>query len=315
MIQLPLFPTPSSVVIIKRTEILEAWTWLLRSMSPRPNRYDGLCVYDLKLWSDESSKDQPLSPTTWVIKVLSRLYLTSELGVLDDILNMVNGENTQDVVVPIGSLDEDVKKVVKSKARFRNALSEHLAFWIRLATAAKSRAASRFACSLPNVQPEDKGPDGLFLSAGAITKVEVQSVKNSISDPQAQVSTKTFRTSGRIPPKSKGKLLEDFYKFAYSHFGFTRLERDLVDLCRLLNIQADRKLRIALLSNTECSYNAVVVANYQYAEVELFKGYQYVTPDVQHRIATYIGSSDWPELAEQTRKSVEEILRRLRLLP
>jgi hypothetical protein len=249
----------------------------------------------------------PLKPTPEVAALLARLYLASGIGDLEAILDMANGNDPTDIVVPAGSLDEDVKKVIKSQPRFRTALSEHLAFWIRLATTAQCpEDCSRFACSLPNVQPEDKGPDGLFLSTGTTSRVEIQSVKNSIGNPQSLISTKRFRLKGTLSVYKK--LLEDFHRFAHENFGFVRLERLLADLCRLLHISTDRQIRIALLSNTECSYNAIVVADQQYADVELFQGYQYVTPEAKRRVATYIGSTKWTEVAEQTRRSVLQIL-------
>lgn len=227
---------------------------------------------------------------------------------------MVNSGRARDIVVPPGNLDEDVKKVIESRPRFRTALSEHVSFWLRLATTAQCPAGcSKFACSLPNVQPEDKGPDGLFLSTGTVSRVEVQSVKNSIGDPQPLLSTDRFRSKGCVSPR-KGKLLEDFHRFAHENFGFVRLERLLSSLCRVLDIPLSRQIRIALLSNTVCSYNAVVVADHQYAKVELFQGYQYVTQYAERRIATCVGSTKWAEVAEQTRRFVLQLLKRVGLM-
>jgi hypothetical protein len=313
--QLPLFPiqTATEIVIVPRQKASDAWNWLCATISPRPSPANQRCLYDCKLW-DNGGTQQPLHPATYVGELLGRLYLTSQLGDLESILSMANGCEAQDVIVPAGSLDKDVEGVVKSKSRFRAALSEHLAFWIRLATAAQAQTCSdRFACALPNVQPEDKGPDGLFLSTGPASQVEIQSVKNSINDPQSLVSTKRFRTNGRVSSKH-GKLLEDFYRFAHSHVGFVRLDRLLTDLCRLLDIPSDRKIRMALLSSTVCAYNAVVVADHQYEKADLFQGYEHITQDVQHRIATYIGSTSWSEVAEVTRKSVCQVLQNLGIL-
>jgi len=246
--------------------------------------------------------------------VLGTLYLVSELGDQDMILDMVSEGNAHAVIVPEGSLDEDVVKVIKSRARFRTALSEHLAFWTRLGTATQSsQDHPRFACSLPNVQPEDKGPDGLFLSTGAVSSVEIQSVKNSIGNPQSLLSTRQFRTRG-TPSTNKGKLLEDFHRFAHQNFGFIRLERLLFGLCKLLDLHSTKKIRMALLSDTECSYNAVIVADHQYAEAELFQGYQYITSDARRRIATYVGSTKWAQVAEQTRQYVFRNLEQLGLV-
>jgi hypothetical protein len=316
MQQLSLFPAEfaAEIVVINRYEILDAWNWLLKNMSSRPSHVSGLCLYDLKLWGNEP-KDKPLEPNISVACKLGCLCLTSELGDMDAITNMANGGEAQDIIVPTGSLDVDVRKVIESKRRFRTALSEHLAFWIRLATAARSEeGCSRFACSLPHVQPEDKGPDGLFLSTGEVNQVEVQSVKNSIDNPQSLLSTKQFRSKGLTSASGRGKLLEDLYQFAYKSLGFVRLSRLLSDLCQSLNVPSDQMIRMGLLSNTACLYNAVIVADHQYAEIELFQGYQYVAQNVEHRIATYIGSTSWSEVAEQTRRFVLKKLGRLGLL-
>jgi hypothetical protein len=312
---LPLHGDIAEITIVNGHELLDAWNWLVENMSPRPRQDDGLCIYDLKLWGGVSTR-QPLEPSYCIMCALGHLYLASELGDLNAILDMVHGNSAQDIIVPTGRLDADVRKVVESKRRFRTALSEHLAFWVRLATGAQTEdcSKSKFACSLPHVQPEDKGPDGLFLSTGEVNQVEIQSVKNSIGDPQSLLSTEQFRSKGRTSKSGKSKLLEDFYEYAYKNTGLVRLDRLLSDLCRLLNVPAVKSIRMGLLSNTTCSYNAVVVADHQYARIQLFRGYQYVAQSAKHRIATYIGSTRWNEVAEQTRQFALKKLRRLGLL-
>lgn len=306
---LPLFQGTNGIIVVRKHEVREAWNWLLENISPRPDQHCDVCIYDLKVWGSTDVK-QPLSPMDSVGAVLGRLYLTSELGDLGAIINMVNGADAQDVIVPPGDLDEDVKNVIKSKKRFRDGLSEHLAFWVCLATATQLyNDGSKFACVLPHVQAEDKGPDGLFLLVGLTTKVELQSVKNSKNDPSYLLSTKSFQKKGQVSSNARKRLLEEFYKFANQQSGFTRLSQRLSDLCGYLGVQADQKIRMALLSNTSCSYNAVVVADHQYARPDLFKGYQHVTRDIEHRIATYIGSTSWVEVAEATRQVVLQILK------
>lgn len=313
MTQLELFSV--EITVVSEREILDAWTWLMRSLSPRPVRDGGLCIYDLKLWGDGETR-RPLEPSGEIASMLGCLYLVSELGDLGLILDIVNAGAAQDLIVPSPVLDEDVKSVLNSKPRFLTGLSEHLAFWVRLATAKKSAEGdcSRFACYLPHVQPEDKGPDGLFFSVGTVSRVEVQSVKNSIGKPQSMISTKRFRLKGEVSASKKRKLLEEFYKFAHEHSGFVRLNRYLADLCNMLGVPADQRIRIALLSSTACSFNAVVVADQRHEKVELFQGYQYIVQDVSRRTATYIGSTYWSEVAESTRQSVMRKLKRLGLL-
>jgi hypothetical protein len=306
---LPLFQNTAEVVVVKTHEVREAWHWLLKNMSPRPDQNCSLCIYDLKVWSDADGQ-QPLSPTDLIGMMLGRLYLTSELGDLGAIINMVNGADAQDIIVPAGDLDEDVRNVIESRKRFRDGLSEHLAFWVCLATAAQLCSdGSKFACILPHVQVDDKGPDGLFLLVGLTSKVELQSVKNSEKDPAYLLSTKFFQKKGRVSSSARKRLLEEFHRFAYQRTGFTRLDRALSDLCERLGVHTDQRIRIALLSSTSCSYNAVVVADHQYARHDLFEGYQHVTKDAEHRVATYIGSTSWAKVAEIVRQSVLQTLK------
>lgn len=303
MQQLTLFPI--NVEIVSHDEIADAWQWLLDNISRRPGQPSQLCIYDLKIWGTGPQR-KPLTSESPMPRILGNLYLTSQLGDLDLVLAIVNREPAQDVVLPSKNLDEDVRNVVCSQPRFRTALSEHLAFWVRLATARKAHRGEslKFACSLPNVQPEDKGPDGLFFSCGSHNRVEIQSVKNSTRHPQSLISTRQFRLYGRLSSRSRSKLLEDFYKVARENSGFTRLGRRLAELCNALDVSADQRIRMALLSGETCAYNAVVVADHGYQDVSLFEGYAHVTPNAACRVATYIGSESWREVAESARRFV-----------
>lgn len=292
-----------SITIVDKNEIFEAWQWFLQNISPRPSTHCTLCTYDLKVWGNQA---QPLNPCSQIANILAKLYLVSQLEDIEIVLDLVKNNNSQDLSLISDRLDNDVKSVVKNERRFRNHLSEHLAFWVRLAVAVQSRNNfSDFACSRPNIQPEDKGPDGVFIETGKIDKVEVQSVKNSTSNPQGEISTKKFRQSGNVPD-SKPKQLEGFYKLAKENVGLVRLDKELADSLRVLKLSPKNTIRMGLLS--DCAYNAVVVADHQYANVELFEGYNYVTDNVERRIATYIGSTEWVAVAEETRKYVLKIL-------
>lgn len=79
MVQLRL---PFRVTIVTKYEILDAWNWLLKNMSPRPSQHCHLCIYDLKLWGDQSAS-HPLEPSPPIASLLGRLYLASELGDLE----------------------------------------------------------------------------------------------------------------------------------------------------------------------------------------------------------------------------------------
>lgn len=296
---------PLPITIIDKNEILDAWQWFLQNMSPRPSIHCNLCIFDLKVWG---SQTQPLSPGSQITEVLAKLYLVGELEDVEIVLDLVKNNNSQDLILPPGQLDDNIKKVVKNEKRFRNHLSEHLAFWVRLAVAVQSgNSFSDFACSRPHIIPEDHGPDGVFIGTGKIDKIEVQSVKNSISNPQKEISTQKFRQSGYIP-NSKPKQLEEFYKLVKENFGLVQLDRELADLLRVLKLSAEKTIRMGLVA--DCAYNAVVVADHQYAKIELFEGYNHVTHDVERRIATYIGSTEWTAVAEETRKFVLKTLKK-----
>jgi hypothetical protein len=255
--------------------------------------------FDLKVWGKQT---EPLNPCNKIAEVLGNLYLVSQLEDIEVVLDLARNSCSQDLVIPYGDLDEDIKRVIKNRKRFRNHLSEHLAFWVRLAIAAQSgNDFSDFACSRPNIQPEDKGPDGVFIGTGLIDRVEIQSVKNSTSNPQGLISSSKFRQKGEIP-NSKPKQLEEFYKLATENFGLVRIDKELADLLRVLKIPANKTIRMGLLA--DCSYNAVIVADHQYAKIELFEGYEHITQDAEQRVATYISSTKWVEVAEETRQFV-----------
>lgn len=271
---------PLAITIIYKNEILGAWHWFLQNMSPRPTTHSNLCIYDLKVWGTQT---QPLDPSSQIAEVLAKLYLFGELEDIEIVLDLIKNNNSQDLVLPSNHLDDDIKRVVKNERRFRNHLSEHLAFWVRLAVAIQSENTfSDFACSRPNIIPEDHGPDGVFIGIGTTDRVEVQSVKNSIVNPQGEISTKSFRQSGNVP-NNRPKQLEGFCKLARENFGLVRLDKELTDLLRVLNLSAEKTIRTGLLA--DCAYNAVVVADHQYAKVELFEGYNHVTHNVERRIA------------------------------
>ena len=296
-------PSLWPIVILQKQDILESWKWLIKLMSPRPNRDSGLCVYDQKMWG-KNTRCEPLSTEVSFVQNLASLYLTSQLADIGTILEIARNGKAQDIVVYDTCLDGDVKAVIESEDRFRDALSEHLAFWTRLATEVKGKYSAEFSISMPNFQPEDKGPDGLFLSIGSPDRVEVYSVKNTIRNPQPLVSSTQFRKNKK--PK-RYKQLDDFWLNANNGLGIGRLDRLLDQVFRALNVSPKKKIRIGLLS--QCAYNAVVVADHKYSSVDLFEGYQHINRDVEKRIATYIGATDWQQVAMLTRKHVKQLLR------
>lgn len=213
---------------------------------------------------------------------------------------MTNGHPASPVVWRGLSLDNDIVAVIKSEKRFRNHLAEHLSFWIRLAIERKKREAEsdnktiEFSYSKPNIQPEDKGPDGLYLELLPSTRIEIQSVKNNLSNPKSYVSSHSFRNKGIAQKK---KLLDDFWRFKHKNDGLVRLEQQLDSLLGPLTIGPEDKVRMGLIQRG--AYNAVVVADDQYADESLFEGYEHVTIDKQKRVATYIGAKNWKMLASR----------------
>ncbi len=296
----------TQIVIVDQHDVLKAWSWLLNRMTSRPSPNCQHYTYDEKRWLGANGSS-PLHPTADVACKLAHLYLTSELGDAEMILNLTNYQLPCDVILYHGSLDPDVVAIVGSTSRFRNTLSEHLAFWTRLATEGQRRRGTRFACSAPNVQPEDKGPDGVFLAVSTASEVEIHSVKNSIGDPRGLISSKRFRSQGVPKPR---KQLDDLWRCAHEGHGFVRLDRLLADVSRSLSVTADQSIRMSLLA--KCGYNAVVVAEQSYATPNLFEGYQHVTTEVDRHIATYIGANGWAQVAEETRRAVSSILQKAR---
>lgn len=286
--------------IIPSSELEMAWNWLLSEVKPRPADIGKYCLFDHKSWRDSTH----LVETSQMLAVL---YIASEIGNHKSIIEMANGSACPSVIWNGTSLDNDVAAVVKSEDRFRNHLSEHLAFWIRLAVERKKRKSTSnshvaYSYSKPNIQPEDKGPDGIYLEVEP-PRIEIQSVKNNLTNPKSYISSSSLRNKGIA--KSK-KLLDDFWRLKHKNDGLVRLEQQLDSLVSPLGLTAQEKVKIALIQRA--AYNAVVVANDKFADESLFEGYEHVTVDKTKRIATYIGSTNWKKLAAETWKIVKSKL-------
>jgi hypothetical protein len=301
MQQLSLFTsntTASPITITTAFDLTGAWDRLFNNLSCRPETPIGSYIFDHKLWQQQQTA-QPLEPSNLIPEMLCVLFIASELGELRSIVDMAKGGPASDTTISSLPLDANIKDVVGDSKRFRHALSEHLAFWVQLAHVAKSKPAN-FSCSRPNVQPEDKGPDGVFINMGSKNRVEVQSVKSSVGDPSSLVSSSSFRSGRKV---NKKKLLDGFWLQAYENLGLTRLQNALADACNLLNLSPEERVKMGLNLDS-CSYNAIVVADNTYANVDLFYGYERITADSSRCIATYIGSTKWTDVAETTRQCV-----------
>ena len=299
----------SLLPLIAKEELGNAWDWLIQGIRPRPTTPSQSCIYDHKKWQIQGVY-HPLRADGIIEKHLAILFLASEFGDDDQIYNLANFGKATDIRHPVGLLDKDVKNIVQERKGFRDSLSEHLAFWVRLADEAQARVeGKKFAGKSPHVQSRDKGPDGLFISVGSKDYIEIQSVKNSISDPRSLVGTTSFRTSGKIHNRKKPKQLEEFWLTANENWGIVRLQRELSNLCRLMEItELQEFFKIALSNKDLCFYNAIVVADEKHARENVFEGYAHITNDISRRIATYISSDEWKDLAEKTRQEIKKRL-------
>lgn len=308
----------ASIVLVSEDELRQAWDWLVASISPRPSLPLSEYVYDHKTW-DDGVCCGPLACHEHILRHLAHLYLASQLGDHRAILDMTNGGGAPAVAYLSASLDVDAQSVIEDERRFRNHLSEHLSFWVRLATERRQHlgtdgSGARFGHTRPNIQPEDKGEDGLLLVQDESSLlIELLSVKNSTGNPQSMISTASFRAQGAMNSDGdRGCLLVGFYLVQHRSLHLLRLDDMLTQVCSAMGVSADEKRRRALL--TQAVYNGVVVANDAHAHEALFVGFRHVRPDPTRCIGTYIGSQLWQELAENVRSRVMVVLERGGLL-
>jgi hypothetical protein len=302
-------PGINTCELVSSQELQEAWDLLLCKVEIRPLAPGRICYFDNKCWGDDPTQPDFAVSLAQTCTMLGRLYIASQFGDHRSLICMTNGQPSPAIIWTIGNLDHDIKAVINSADRFRNHLSEHLSFWVRLATERKQRGKAyhppqtEFSYSKPNIQPEDKGPDGLYVEVAPDYKLEIQSVKNSIRNPNSLISSAQFRSKGIATPK---KLLDDFWLLYHQSDGLRRME-DLLDrTITPLHPNTTQQLRLGLIKTSSC--NAVVIADSRYACDDLFQGYDYVTPEIAKRFATYIGAFNWRNLAAETNKVVKCIL-------
>ena len=295
--------------LVSNHQLQEAWDLLLCKVDVRPQVPGQICYFDNKCWGDDPIQPDFEVSFAQTCTMLGRLYIASQFGDHRSLICMANGQPSPAITWTTGNLDHDIRAVIASADRFRNHLSEHLSFWVRLAIERKQRGTTNhpsqaeFSYSKPNIQPEDKGPDGLYVEIAPDYKLEIQSVKNSINNPKRLISSAQFRSKGIATPK---KLLDDFWLLYHQSDGLRRME-DLLDRTMTpLHPNTTQQLRLGLIKTSSC--NAIVVADSRYACDDLFQGYDYVTPEIAKRIATYIGAINWRTLAAGTNKVVIRIL-------
>jgi hypothetical protein len=300
--------------IISTQEFQEAWDWLFdhisieQSLIPEHSYY-----FDHKHWQypdhikciDECDNSEVF---------LARLYLVSQLASVSDYLSNLKQHNLIFRLEYSGDqLDEDVARVINAEETaihlnaFRNSLSEHLAYWALLASIIKSADYQDFSISKPNLQPEDKGPDGLAcVVRDDFSIIKLVSVKNSINSPQELISSASFRNSSGIVLNEK-KILDEFYAFQNHNRGFQRLDDKLNTLLQELHQDGEKQIRLVLLNN-HSQFNAAVVADEKYAADTLFSGYNRISNKPLRCIGIYIGSGNWQILANKTQAKVKDIL-------
>lgn len=295
--------SPTLVNVSPATELQAAWRWLVSSLPPRPNHNGTFLYNDLAGWLDSTGL-RLLNSGNGAPAHACSLYLASQLVPLPSILNFLNKlEPAPAVLIP--SLDDDVKRVIASKPRFRAALAEHLAFWFQAALSPVRRSGTRSLALLqPNAQPEDKGPDGLSLELGTVPRAEVISVKNSINDPKHLIRSDSFESKKKPKPR---KQLDDFYLMRETNLGITRLQQGLSRLTDYLKVNYQQKLHMGLLLNA--GVNAVVVADHRHAQATHFNAYRHIRGAPDDRVATYVGSDCWESFAEAARLETQRRLR------
>jgi hypothetical protein len=105
----------------------------------------------------------------------------------------------------------------------------------------------------------------------------------------------------------KEKLLDELWLRVNENYGLQRLHDAVAQLCEMLDYRSDEAIRLGLC--VKCAFNAVVIADDKYANESLFLGYDKIDRLTSERIATYIGSEDWKQLAEDVRSAVVDQLR------
>lgn len=309
-----LVTTPSCEIISSR-EFQEAWKWLLEYLS-----INQTLVAEHGYLLDHKHLEYPdcikcIDECNDADIYLARLYLVGQLSSVSDYLpNLKKNTFNFDLIYASNELDVDVARVINAKETekhlnsFRNSLSEHLAYWTILASTIKTAEFQDFSISKPNLQPEDKGPDGVACIVGNnFSVIKIISVKNSIISPRDLISSASFRNSS-IPALNEKKIFDEFYAFQNHNRGFQRLDDKLNMLLQELHQESENQIRWALLNN-HSQFNATIVADEQYAASNLFAGFDKVANKPIRCIGIYVGSENWKDLASRVQDKVKDILK------
>ena len=291
-------------LIVSSQEFQEAWIWFLDHISANQTLVEKHGYFlDHKHWQYPDCV-KCIDECDNVDTYLARLYLISQLAPVSDYLsNLKSHTITFNLSYSSNQLDEDVARVIRAQETpnhlnaFRNSLSEHLAYWAILASVIKVTGYQDFSIAKPNLQPEDKGPDGLVCVVyGNYSIIKIISVKNSINSPQGLISS----------------ALDEFFAFQNYNRGFQRLDEKLNTLQQELHQDANNQIRWILL-NHQSQFNASAIADEQYATDNLFIGFDKISDQPTRRVGIYVGSGNWMDLADNVQIKVKEILTQKRI--
>jgi len=302
------------IEIISSQEFQEAWVWFLDYISINQTLVDEHGYFlDHKHWQRPDGLKCIDECENAGIN-LARLYLVSQLASVTDYLPSIK-KQTFDFTLRYVSehLDVDVARVVnaqeteRNRNSFRDSLSEILAYWTVFPSIIKSPEYHDFSISKPNLQPEDKGPDGVACVVyDQYSIIKIISVKNSIRRPKSLVSSRSLRKDSDIVPETD-KILDEFYAFQKNNQGFERVDNELNTLLQSLEQDAEYQIRWALLKK-HSQFNASVIANEAYADRNLFEGFSRISEKPIRCIGIYVGSENWKDLADRVQIKVKEIL-------
>ena len=302
------------IEIVSSQEFQEAWVWFREHISIDQTLIDKHGYFlDHKHWEDTDGL-KCIDECENADIYLARLYLASQLAPVTDYLHDLKNHNfTFHLAYPSSQLDEDVARVVnaqeteRNRNSFRDSLSEILAYWTILASIIKTSGHHDFSISKPNLQPEDKGPDGVACVVyDDRSVIKIISVKNSIKKPKYLISSSNFRKDSGAALKVD-KILDEFHAFQYHNRGFQRLDDQLNTLLQELEQDSASQIRWSLL-NKSSQFNASVIANEEHVDNDLFEGFSKISEDPTRCIGVYVGSGNWKNLADGVQIKVKEIL-------
>lgn len=306
---------PPMIEILSREHVLQAWEWWISSISLRPEVNHGAsCVFDLKNWFGNPL----IASDPEVISRLAELYTITLLGDPSEILQLSLGNGAQPIYCYSQTLESSYRSLLSENPeaeiprdrfkRFRHSFSEHLAFWVQLAYLSTNRISTEYAIYMPNVLPEDSGPDGMAIikHEEKIEIVEIRSAKSSVADPEDLIASASFKREGK---PVDGKQLDEFFKIVHERFSFAKLERMLDAIGRQINLSTSLAARSYILGSAS-KLNATVIADAQFASYEKFDSFYRVLPDPGRCIAVYIGADNWVSLADAVQDKVTNILQK-----